>query len=272
MNLLRPIFPAILFVVYPVTALVFAGASAGDGALLYRKHCGGCHPDPLALRSTEKMVMLMREPPAAMPVFGKDRLSDSAAGAIDDFVRRSRMSGKTESAAPVAAQNPVTTGQTGTEPAAAAAPSSPVPARTTPAAAAAMPAPGSGEKKADAVTPRREKKSLRSRSFARSWTVKRLRDGEEAILQKFEIAANGRKEMTVVPIVTLVDYAAKVTAFEVRDNRLKLELTWSWKNYREYWKIETYQLALSDDGKKLSGTYTMQAAGGQNASWQVWAE
>ena len=263
-NLQRLTSLTIILFLYPFTAVVFAASSPGNGELLYRKHCGGCHPDPVALMPSEKMVSLMREPPAAMPAFGEDRLPESDARAIADFIRRGRSAGKTSAPAAAAVQASRPANQSRAEPAA-------IPARTVPAAEAVIPVPGNREKKSDSAGPQQEKKR-RLRSFVRSWTVKSLRDGEVVALQQFEIAANARNEMTVVPSVTLVDYAAKVTAFEISDSRLKLELTWTWKNSPSYWKIETYQMALSEDGKKMSGTYKLRAVGGQNVTRSVWAE
>ena len=138
-NLQRLTSLTIILFLYPFTAVVFAASSPGNGELLYRKHCGGCHPDPVALMPSEKMVSLMREPPAAMPAFGEDRLPESDARAIADFIRRGRSAGKTSAPAAAAVQASRPANQSRAEPAA-------IPARTVPAAEAVIPVPGNREK------------------------------------------------------------------------------------------------------------------------------
>ena len=226
-------------------AAVCAAASPSDGMKLYQKHCAGCHPDAAAFKSMKNIVSLLREPPAAMPAFGEERLSNADAVALDDFIQHgARKTGKTNEAAAAPGPATETVARSGANPVTAA----PVP------------------------DPRPREKRPRTKAFAKKWSVKGLRNGEMITFQNFEITANARNEMAVVPSVTLLDYSAKVTAFEIINNVLKLQLTWKWKNSPSYWKIDTYQLTLSDDGKKLSGSYNVQAAGGQNVTSSVWGE
>jgi hypothetical protein len=246
MNRQNVFFQAVMFLfLETITAAVCAAGSPVDGAALYRKHCAGCHPAAAAFKSAENIVSLLREPPAAMPAFGTGRLSEREAQAVDDFIRHGdQNAGKATEAA--AAPPPATV--------AVAAPArNPVPANPVP-------------------DQRLREKKPRTRPFVKKWSIKGLRNGEVVSFQDFEITANARNELAVTPSVTLLDYSARVSAFEVINNVLKLQLTWKWKNSPSYWKIDTYQLTLSDDGKKLSGSYNLQAAGGQNITSSVWGE
>lgn len=243
MTLKRLSFLMLVLFLYSITAALFATASPDDGAMLYRKHCTGCHPDPAALKSTENLAELLRQPPVAMPAFDTERLSDSSVVAIENFMRQRRNAGET--AAPAAAPEPIApTGSisstgSGTAPGADAV-STPVPQPKKSAESAKLP---------------REKKP-RQRRLVRSWTIKGLRNGEAATLLKFEITANAHSELSVIPSISLSDYAVKVTAFDISDTSLKLELTWSWKNSPSYWKIETYQLTLSGTERSCPGRIT----------------
>jgi cytochrome c len=65
------------------------GASLYDGASLFQKHCSLCHTTALNVRSSGDVLDLVRTPPAGMPTFAKDRLSDGDAWAIGDYLRSS---------------------------------------------------------------------------------------------------------------------------------------------------------------------------------------
>lgn len=190
-----------------------------------------------------------------MPAFKEDKLSVSDARAIAEFLRSPAPD------AAMAVQSIVT--PTVLPPAAVI--------KAEPAVDAPAPVKTRPEKTRKEIKPAKEKKS-RLQSFVKKWTIKGLRNGEEITFQNFEITADANNKLTVIPSSKLSDYAIKVTAFEIADKTLKLQLNWTWKNSPSYWKIETYELSLSDDGKKLSGSYNLRASGGQSVSSSVWGE
>jgi hypothetical protein len=108
-----------------------------------------------------------------------------------------------------------------------------------------------------------DKKSKIS-SFVGSWSFKDMRGGDEIVIQAFEIAVNDKGEMSVIPPKRLADNIATVTAFEVTEKTLKLQLKWKMKSVPAYWKTETYDLTMSEDGKTLAGSYNQQSVGGRN--------
>ena len=255
MNIVRVSFVlSALFFCIVDTAACFA-AAPGDGAALYRKHCSACHPDASRLRATENLVPLIKIPPPPMPAFGEDKLPDRDAQAIAAFIRSAKAkAGKSPPSA-------VTSG--GQQPAAGA--------RTTTVVETPAPADAEPGKSLRAVKPATDKKTP-TRNFVRKWSIKGKQNGEVTTIQQFEITANENNELAVVPSIKLADYAVKVSAFEIRDKMLKLQFTWTWKNSPSYWKTETYALSLSDNGRKLSGTYDLRAVGGTNMNMTVWGE
>lgn len=114
-------------------------------------------------------------------------------------------------------------------------------------------------------------KTGRIRSFIRDWSIKGMRDGKPFILQQFTITADAENILIVRPITRLSENAVKLTQLELVDETLKLQFKWKMKNARTYWKIETYELTLSDDGRTLSGSYSLHAPG-KSSTLIVWGE
>ncbi len=211
---------------------------------MYRKHCLVCHPDPSRLSSRGDIVSFIKAPTPSMPAFGEDKVSDRDVRAIADFIRHGALDfGKAPQ--PEVASN--------------------VPVIDTPASVTIEP-----EKQLKAGKPAKDKKS-QVRSFVKKWSIKGIRNGEVETVQTFDITSNKNHELAVVPLTKLADYTVKVTAFEIIDKTLKLQFTWTWKNAPSYWKIETFELTLSNDGKKLSGSYNLRADS-TNMSRKVWGE
>lgn len=71
------------------TAVVFSAEAPREsiGAALYKKSCSGCHPDAGKLKSENNIIELMRHPPAAMPAFGQDKISDQNAQSIAEYIK-----------------------------------------------------------------------------------------------------------------------------------------------------------------------------------------
>ncbi len=64
--------------------LAICGPEVGE--YLFKKHCSGCHHDPSKLRRVADLASSMRNPPAAMPQFGNDKISDINVQEIADYI------------------------------------------------------------------------------------------------------------------------------------------------------------------------------------------
>jgi len=111
--------------------------------------------------------------------------------------------------------------------------------------------------------PPAEKKS-RMPSFIGSWYFKDVLRGEELTIEAFEISKNQNGDLIVTPPKRAADSYATVTQFEIKDKVLKLQMRWKMKSVVGYWKTETYELTMSDDGKSLSGSHNQKSVGGRN--------
>jgi tetratricopeptide (TPR) repeat protein len=100
-------------------------------------------------------------------------------------------------------------------------------------------------------------------SFIGSWSFKELRGTEEAVVQGFEIV-NNNGELSVLPPNRGENNVGSVREFEITEKTVKVQIKWKMKNVPAYWKTETYDLTMSDDGKTLSGSYNQQSVGGRN--------
>ncbi len=108
-----------------------------------------------------------------------------------------------------------------------------------------------------------EKKS-RIPSFIGTWYFKDVLRGEELTIEAFAIEKNAAGDLVVTPPKRAADSYAAVTQFEISDKNLKLQMRWKMRSVVGYWKTETYDLTMSDDGKKLSGAHNQKSIGGRN--------
>jgi mono/diheme cytochrome c family protein len=80
---------ALLFLVVS-TAASPAGAGVAicgpRGELLYKRHCSACHRDAAKLKAVKNIGEIIRDPPAVMPGFGKDKLSDRGVEEIANYI------------------------------------------------------------------------------------------------------------------------------------------------------------------------------------------
>lgn len=76
----------LFFVSGPAAHAAGAAICGPEGELLYMKHCSGCHHDAAKLRSAKKIAETIRNPPAVMPKFDKDKISDRGAQEIADYI------------------------------------------------------------------------------------------------------------------------------------------------------------------------------------------
>ncbi|MGE5172766.1 MAG: hypothetical protein ACM3MD_02945 [Betaproteobacteria bacterium] len=101
-------------------------------------------------------------------------------------------------------------------------------------------------------------------SFTGAWFFKDVLRGEELTIEAFEISKNANGDLVVTPPKRAADSYANVTQFEISDRKLRLQMKWKMKSVVGYWKTETYELTLSEDGKKLSGAHNQKSVGGRN--------
>jgi len=108
-----------------------------------------------------------------------------------------------------------------------------------------------------------EKKS-KLPSFIGNWYFKDTLRGEELTIHAFEIARNAGGDVVVNPPKRAADSYASIMAFEINDLNMKLQFRWKMRSAVGYWKTETYELKLSEDGKTLSGSHNQKSVGGRN--------
>jgi hypothetical protein len=107
-----------------------------------------------------------------------------------------------------------------------------------------------------------EKKS-KMPSFFGTWYFKDVLRGEELTIEAFEISKNASGDLVLTPPKRAADSYASVTQFEINDRNLKLQLRWKMKSVVGYWKTETYDLSLSEDGRTLTGSHNQKSVGGR---------
>ena len=107
-------------------------------------------------------------------------------------------------------------------------------------------------------------KKAKAPSFIGNWYFKDRVRGEDLTIQAFGISkdANGN----IVPIAPRrsADYIPTIRAFDIVDTTMNMEIHWKLSSVVGYWKIETYKLQLSQDGTKLTGSYSEKSVGGRN--------
>jgi mono/diheme cytochrome c family protein len=85
---ISPLLLAVLLFFVPNPAARAGGAAICGplGELLYRKHCAACHHDPAKLRPVKNIAEIIRNPPAVMPGFDKDKITDRGVKEIVDYI------------------------------------------------------------------------------------------------------------------------------------------------------------------------------------------
>lgn len=107
-------------------------------------------------------------------------------------------------------------------------------------------------------------KKAKAPDFTGNWCFKENIRGEDVIIHAFEIAKNADGDLTLIPPKRVADSVATVNVFEINDRALKIQMRWRMRSVVGYWKTETYTLALSADGTKLTGAHNQQSVGGRN--------
>jgi mono/diheme cytochrome c family protein len=70
-------------------SLSVPGTSAyqSNGAALFQRYCSGCHRQITRFKPETDFIMIMRNPPLPMPAFPPDRISESDAKAIAEYIQ-----------------------------------------------------------------------------------------------------------------------------------------------------------------------------------------
>jgi len=107
-------------------------------------------------------------------------------------------------------------------------------------------------------------KRARLPNFIGNWYFKDTLRGEELTLHAFELSKNANGDLAVTPPKRAADSYATVQVFEISDKTLKLQMKWMMHSTVGYWKVETYELTLSDDNKTLTGSHNQKSVGGRS--------
>ncbi len=107
-------------------------------------------------------------------------------------------------------------------------------------------------------------KKSRMPNFIGGWYFKDTLRGEDVTIHAFDISKNSNGDLVINPPKRAADSFATVNLFEIADKKLKLQMKWKMKSVVGYWKTETYDLIISDDGSKLTGSHNQQSVGGRN--------
>lgn len=102
------------------------------------------------------------------------------------------------------------------------------------------------------------------RSFIGSWFFKDTIRGEERTTQAFRISADENGNIVPVAPKRPADYVPTIWAFEITDTRMKIEIHWRLTSVVGYWKVEIFDLTLSEDGTKLTGPVSEKSVGGRH--------
>jgi tetratricopeptide (TPR) repeat protein len=120
------------------------------------------------------------------------------------------------------------------------------------------------EKQLNIIKMSPSEKKAKMPNFVGAWYFKDVLRGEELTIQAFEIVKNANGDLMVTPPKRAADSYATVSQFEIKDRSMKLQMRWKMKSVVGYWKNETYDLTLSEDGKTLSGSHNQKSIGGRN--------
>jgi tetratricopeptide (TPR) repeat protein len=108
-----------------------------------------------------------------------------------------------------------------------------------------------------------EKKSKAPR-FIGNWYFKDIVRGEELTIQAFGISKDANGDIVPTAPRRSAGYVPTIRAFDIVGSTIKVEIHWRLSSVVGYWKIETYKLTLSQDGTKLTGSYSEKSVGGRN--------
>jgi tetratricopeptide (TPR) repeat protein len=107
-------------------------------------------------------------------------------------------------------------------------------------------------------------KPKRKPSFIGNWFYKDTFRGEERTIQAFQISKKASGKIVAIAPKRAGAYISAIRAFTITDTKMKIAIHWRMTSVVGYWKIEHYDLTISQNGKKLTGSYSEKSVGGRN--------
>jgi len=106
-------------------------------------------------------------------------------------------------------------------------------------------------------------KKVNPKVFAGNWFYKDTapRGGDEITTQAFIITMNDKGELAASAPRRSTGATGTITLFEQSENGIHIQITWKLATIASYWKTEDYDLTLSSDETKLSGSYKVKSSG-----------
>lgn len=101
--------------------------------------------------------------------------------------------------------------------------------------------------------------------FEGAWYYQETLRGESSAIHAFTIGKTPNGDLVAMPPRRGADSVAAVPVFEISGRNLKIYFQWKVTNEAGYWKAEQYDLAFSEDGKALSGSYSLKTSKGKSA-------
>lgn len=101
--------------------------------------------------------------------------------------------------------------------------------------------------------------------FEGAWYYQETLRGESSAIHAFTIGKTPDGDLVAMPPRRGADSVAAVPVFEISGRNLRISFQWKVTGEAGYWKTEQYDLAFSEDGKALSGSYSLKTSKGKNA-------
>jgi tetratricopeptide (TPR) repeat protein len=137
-----------------------------------------------------------------------------------------------------------------------------VPAPAPPAAPPVVAKPAPPKKAAPAA------KKANPKAFVGNWFYKDTapRGGDPITTHAFSISQNEKGELAAQAPRRTTGATGAITVFEHDDDAIRLQITWKLATIPTYWKTEDYDVTLSADETKLSGSYRIKSSGSREFS------
>jgi tetratricopeptide (TPR) repeat protein len=111
-------------------------------------------------------------------------------------------------------------------------------------------------------------KKTNPKVFAGNWYYKDIapRGGQEITTQAFTIGLNDKGELVASAPRRTSGATGSISVFEVAGDSIHIQVTWKLASIPSYWKTEDYDVELSKDETKLSGSYRVKSSGSREFS------
>lgn len=125
------------------------------------------------------------------------------------------------------------------------------------------PAPPVAAKPVPPKKPAPVEKKVNPKAFVGSWYYKDIapRGGEEITTHAFTISMDAAGKLAATAPRRSTGAVGSITVFEIGNDDIHIQVTWKLTTIPSYWKTEDYELVLSADETRLSGTYRIKSSG-----------